>query len=69
MTDLWEQMSVRTLALNKMCRRNGFENSDKRSAYQLQEMGQVFAVESFTGLCKSEINHIENIADIFVKSN
>ena len=32
-------------------------------------MGQTFAVESFTGLCKSELNHIESIADIFLKNN
>ena len=69
MENLWEQMKVQTLALNKLCRRNGFENADNKTAYQLQEMGQTFAVESFTGLCKSELNHIESIADAFVKAN
>ena len=32
-------------------------------------MGQLFAVESFTGLCKSELNRLDNIAELFMKSN
>ena len=32
-------------------------------------MGQLFAIESFTGLCKSEINRLDSIADLFMKNN
>ena len=32
-------------------------------------MGQLFAVESFTGLCRSELNRLDNIAELFMKNN
>ena len=69
MINLWDQMTEQTLAINRLCNKNGFNNADDQSAYQMYEKGQTFAVESFTGLCKSELNHIENIADIFLKNN
>ena len=35
MDQLWSQMKVQTLALNKLCRRNGFATDDNRTSYQL----------------------------------
>ena len=39
MNDLWNRVSEQTLALNQLCRKNGFTSNINRNAYEVYEMG------------------------------
>lgn len=62
-------MSEQTVALNTLCKQNGFSSTLNKDAYQIFEVGQTYAVQSMTKLFQGELSHIGNIADLFVKSN
>lgn len=62
-------MSEQTLSLNSLCKVNGFTSQKNKNAYALYEMGQTFAVQSVTSLNRRELNHIEDIAALFLDSN
>ena len=48
---------------------NGFSNKNIKDKYSLYEMGQTFAVQSFTTLNREELNHLDDIASLFVNGN
>lgn len=62
MDNLMNKFSEQTLNLNRLCQANGFTSQSNKNSYALYEMGQTFAVQSFTSLNRGELNHIENIA-------
>lgn len=69
MGKLMTKVSEQQLALNKICKHNGFLNKKSKEQYALYEMGQTFAVQSFTTLNRSELNHLDDIAALFVDNN
>lgn len=68
MDSLWNEVTEQTLALNQLCKVNGF-SGNKKGAFELYEMGQTVAVQSFVSINKGELYHIENIAELFLSSN
>ena len=50
MGKLMTKVSEQQLSLNKICKHNGFLNNKSKEQYALYEMGQTFAVQSFTTL-------------------
>jgi len=69
MDNMWSEITEQTLALNQLCKVNGFSGTTNKNAFELYEMGQTFAVQSFTDINKGELFHIENIAELFLSSN
>ena len=63
------KVSEQQLSLNKICKHNGFLSKKKKEDYALYEMGQTFAVQSFTTLNRSELCHLDDIAALFVENN
>ena len=69
MDNLWNEITAQNLTLNQLCKTNGFSNVSNKNAYELYEMGQTIAVQSFVRINKGELFHIENIAELFLSSN
>lgn len=69
MSSLMNRVAKQQLSLNKLCKHNGFSNKNTKDKYSLYEMGQTFAVQSFTTLNREELNHLDDIASLFVDGN
>lgn len=69
MRDIMNKFSEQQLSLNRLCRTNGFTSQKNRNDYELYEMGQTFTIQSFTALSCGELNHLENIAQLYLESN
>ena len=69
MSRLMGKVAEQQLALNKLCKQNGFSNKNTKDKYSLYEMGQTFAVQSFTTINRNELNHLDDIAALFVDGN
>ena len=66
---IFSTMRQLTRSLNQLTMKNGFLNTENKTQAHLIANSQTFMMGSIANLSQGEVNHIDQIAQLYYKSN